>query len=103
MTTRKPKAESVETVEEPSRRTPGRAASAAAHERLRQAHREEFEGYLKEERESRGLEYVRALTAEEKLEKAKADRLAKAQAKQEALYREFPELRPAESPEAEGV
>lgn len=73
-------------------RATGRAASAAAGERLRLAHRDEYEGYLKEERESRGLTYVRALTPEERAERDRLRRIEKAKAAQAALLEQYPEL-----------
>ncbi len=54
------------------------AAYSRASTRLRQAHRDEFDGYLAEEYAARGMVYRRRLTPEERAEAEKQERLAKA-------------------------
>ena len=51
------------------------AAYAAAERRLREAHKDEFEGYKKEELETRGLTYTRRLTADERAAKEAREKL----------------------------
>lgn len=64
----------------------------AALKTLRERHEEEFIDILKEKYAAEGAEYQPRLTAEQKAEKAKAEKLARAQAKIAALHAEFPEL-----------
>lgn len=52
------------------------AARNAAEKRLRDAHKDEFQGYMKEEHEARGLEYKPRLSKEERA-RAEIERLAK--------------------------
>jgi hypothetical protein len=53
-----------------------REAVAAAEKRLREAHRDEFDGYVQQEATSRGVTYKRRLTDEEKAEQQLNDLLA---------------------------
>lgn len=66
-------------------KNPRNKAYSNAERRLREAHPDEFQTLLKEETEAMGLTYVRRLTAEERAEVLRQERLAKAlQRKQEA-------------------
>jgi hypothetical protein len=68
---------------------PRKTAYNAAQTRLRQQYPDDYAALLKEELESRGLEYKPRLTQEERDAKAYDEALAKARAKAEALVAEF--------------
>lgn len=53
-----------------------REAVAAAEKRLREAHREEFDGFVQQEAANRGVTYQRRLTDEEKAEQKLNELLA---------------------------
>ena len=72
-------------------RNPRNAARNAALASLQAAHRDEYEAFYKVECEKHGVEYKVRLTAEQRAEKAAAERLEKARAKAEALKAEFGE------------
>jgi hypothetical protein len=81
--------------EKKDRQSRQNAAYTKASARLREAHREEFDGYLGEEYEAVGLTYRRRATAEEREQKAREERMAKAQGQFEKLMEDFPEFRQA--------
>lgn len=74
-------------------RTSNRLYTEATTE-LREAHKDEFQAILERRYAEAGLTYVRRLTAEERKAVVEAEKRAKAKAKLEALYEQFPELRP---------
>lgn len=61
---------------------------------LREAHKDEFQVILERRYAEAGLTYVRRLTKEERAAVVEEEKREKAKAKLEALYEQFPELRP---------
>lgn len=59
-------------------------------------YRDEFDAYAEQLYSDNGLSFRRRTTAEERAAKLAADKEAKAKAKLEKLYEEFPNLRPVE-------
>jgi len=60
------------------------AARNAADRRLREKYPEDFAGFMHDEHEARGLTWNRRATAEERAERERLDRKAKARARIEA-------------------
>ena len=67
-----------------------------AERHILETHRDEFDAYAEKLYTDNGLTFRRRVTAEEREAKVAADKEAKAKAKLEKLYAEFPNLRPVE-------
>lgn len=67
-----------------------------AERHILELHRDEFDAYAEQLYTENGLSFRRRVSAEEREAKLAADKEAKAKAKLEKLYAEFPNLRPVE-------
>jgi hypothetical protein len=67
-----------------------------AERHILETHRDEFDAYAEKLYTDNGLTFRRRVSAEEREAKAQQDKEAKAKAKLEKLYAEFPNLRPVE-------
>jgi len=65
-----------------------------AERHILELHRDEFDAYTEKLYTDNGLTYRRRVTPEERAAKVAAEKEAKAKAKLEKLYAEFPNLRP---------
>lgn len=68
-----------------------------AERHILELHRDEFDAYAEQLYTENGLSFRRRVSAEEREAKIAAEKEAKAKAKLEKLYAEFPNLRPLEN------
>lgn len=97
MTAKKnPVAEAASTKEDLSNTALRNKLRNQAERHILELHRDEFDAYAEQLYTENGLSFRRRVSAEERAAKAQQDKEAKAKAKLEKLYAEFPNLRPLE-------
>lgn len=95
-TKKNPVAEAASTKEDLSNTALRNKLRNQAERHILELHREEFDAYAEQLYTENGLSFRKRVTAEQREAAKLADKEAKAKAKLEKLYAEFPNLRPVE-------